>query len=310
MHGRDLNMKIALVGLSGCGKTSIYATTFAAKTPESTQSMGPTIMYEIRRHPYLGLEVSIFDFGGQDQYRKSYIDKPDVFNETDVLVPIIDMHEPEQFDSAKQYFDKLIATLKRKALKPKIYLLYHKFDTRDYTKEMLNANYKKATTIFETLFKGFEVHTNTTSIYEQEKLNRIFRDILVGAYDTLKTHVEKAEKQLKEIDAKIIVADISGNVIVHNVTGVSAGLQLRSDFRDFIHSCNIIRENLFMAESAIFKGTPMEGDKEIELHIYKYVLAVLIMKPKDASPETEEKISELLRDLQLFAEVVISSHNE
>jgi len=303
-------MKIALVGLSGCGKTSIYATTFAAKTPESTQSMGPTIMYEIRRHPYLGLEVSIFDFGGQDQYRKNYLDKPDVFNETDVLVPIVDMHEPEKFESARKYFEKLIETLKRKALKPQIFLLYHKFDTHDYTKEMLNANYKKATAIFESLFDGFELHANTTSIYDQEKLNRIFRDILVGAYDTLKSHVEKAEKQLKEIDAKIVVADISGNVIVHNVTGVSAGLQLRSDFRDFINSCNAIRENLFMAESAIFKGTPVEGDNEIELHIYKFVLAVLIMKSKETSTETEEKISELLRDLQLFAEIVISSHNQ
>nr|MDO8113856.1 ADP-ribosylation factor-like protein [Candidatus Sigynarchaeota archaeon] len=303
-------MKISLIGLGGCGKTSIYATTFSMKTPESTQSLSPTIMYEVRRHPYLGLEVSIFDFGGQDQYRQSYIDKPDVFNETDVLVAIVDMHEPDKLENAKKYFEKVIDALKKKALKPKIYLLYHKFDTRnEYPKELLDANYKKAKAIFDTLFKGFEVHPYTTSIYEQENLNRIFRDMLVGAYDTLKSHVEKAEKQLKEIDAKIIVADISGNVIVHNVAGVTAGLQLRSDFREFIHSCNVIRENLFMAESATFKGTPMDGDKEIELHIFKYVLAVLVMKSKEASTTIEEKISELLRDLQLFAEVVITSHN-
>jgi hypothetical protein len=72
----------------------------------------------------------------------------------------------------------------------------------------------------------------------------------------------------------------------------------------------VIRENLFMAESASFRGTPVDGDKDLELHIFKYVLAVLVMKPKGASTDTEEKISELLRDLQLFAEVVISSHNK
>ena len=303
-------VKIALIGLSGSGKTSIYATTFAMKSPESTECLAPTIMYEVRRHPYLGLEVSIFDYGGQESYRQSYLDKPDVFNETDVLVPIVDMHDPDKLEKAKSYFEKVIDALRKKALKPKVYLLYHKFDTHDYPKEMLDANYKKAKDIFDTLFKGFEVQTYTTSIYEQEKLNRIFRDILVGSYETLKAQVEKAEKQLKEIDAKIIVADISGNVIVHNVPGVSAGLQLRSDFRDFIHSCNVIRENLFMAESAAFKGTPVDGDKDLELHIFKYVLAVLIMKPRGASTSTEEKISELLRDLQLFAEVVISSHNK
>ena len=199
--------------------------------------------------------------------------------------------------------------MRKRALKPKIYLLYHKFDTHDYPKEMLDANFKKAKDMFDAIFSGFEVIVNTTSIYEQEKLNRIFRDILVGSYETLKAHVEKAEGKLKEIDAKIIVADISGNVIVHNVPGVSAGLQLRSDFREFIHSCNVIRENMFMAESATFKGVPTDGDKEIELHIFKYVLAVLIMKPKHLATSIEEKISELLRDLALFADVVISSHN-
>lgn len=302
-------MKISLIGLGGCGKTSIYATTFAMKSPESTTNLSPTIMYEVRRHPYLGLEVSIFDFGGQDQYTNNYVEKPEVFNETDVLVPIVDMHDPDKLDKAKEYFEKVIDVLKKKALKPKIFLLYHKFDTHDYPKEMLDANYKRAKAIFDDLFSGFQTVVNTTSIYEQEKLNRIFRDILVGSYETLKGHVEKAEKQLKEIDAKIIVADISGNVIVHNVSGISAGLQLRSDFREFIHSCNVIRENLFMAESASFRGVPTDGDKEIELHIFKYVLAVLVMKPKHLATSTEEKISELLRDLSLFADIVISSHN-
>ena len=303
-------MKISLIGLGGCGKTSIYATTFAMKSPESTSNLSPTIMYEVRRHPYLGLEVSIFDFGGQDQYTNNYVEKPEVFNETDVLVPIVDMHDPDKLDKAKEYFEKVIDVLRKKALKPKVFLLYHKFDTQDYPKEMLDANYKRAKEVFDDMFSGFEVTTYTTSIYEQEKLNRIFRDILVGSYETLKNHVEKAEKQLKEIDAKIIIADISGNVIVHNVSGISAGLQLRSDFREFIHSCNVIRENLFMAESASFKGTPVDGDKEIELHIFKYVLAALIMKQKGLPTSTEEKISELLRDLSLFADVVISSHNQ
>ncbi|MHA1792212.1 MAG: ADP-ribosylation factor-like protein [Promethearchaeota archaeon] len=302
-------MKIALIGLSGCGKTSIYATTFAMKSPESTQNLNPTIMYEVRRHPYLGLEVSIFDFGGQEGYRDNYIEKPEVFNETDILVPIIDMHDPDKFEDAKDYFKKVIEALTKKSLKPKIYLLYHKFDTHDYPKEMLDANFKKAKDIFDNLFDSFEMTTNTTSIYEQEKLNRIFRDMLVGSYEALKSHVEKAEKQLKDINAKIIIADISGNVIVHNVEGVSSGLQLRSDFREFIHSCNMIRENLFMAESASFNGKPLEGDREIELHIFKYVLAVLVMKSKTLSVENQEKISQLLNDLSLFADIVIESHN-
>jgi len=48
-----------LVGLSGCGKTSVYSVAFAAKSPEETKGLAPTILYETRRHPFLGLQVGI-----------------------------------------------------------------------------------------------------------------------------------------------------------------------------------------------------------------------------------------------------------
>ena len=79
-------MKISLVGLGGCGKTSLYSVAFAEKNPEETKSLSPTILYETRRHPFLGLQVGIFDFGGQEQYRKEYMDKPEVFRGTDILI--------------------------------------------------------------------------------------------------------------------------------------------------------------------------------------------------------------------------------
>jgi len=46
-------MKISLVGLSGCGKTSLYSVAFAEKSPEDTKRLSPTILYETRRHPFL-----------------------------------------------------------------------------------------------------------------------------------------------------------------------------------------------------------------------------------------------------------------
>jgi len=52
-------LKIALIGLSGCGKTSVYSVAFAAKRPEETKGLAPTILYETRRHPFLGLQVGI-----------------------------------------------------------------------------------------------------------------------------------------------------------------------------------------------------------------------------------------------------------
>ncbi|MHA1688681.1 MAG: ADP-ribosylation factor-like protein [Promethearchaeota archaeon] len=302
-------MKISLVGLSGCGKTSLYSVVFAEKKPEDTKFLSPTILYEIRRHPFLGLQVGIFDFGGQEQYRKEYMEKPEVFMGTDILIPIVDLHDPNSFEQAKEYFEELLKRYRENNEKPKIFLFLHKFDSRDYEKELLDTNVKKAKEIFLDLFKDYDFDYKLTSIYDQDKLGKIFRNILISSYEELKEHVEKAEQQLQDINAKVIITDISGNVISHNVQGVSSGLTLRGDLRDFINACNIVRENIFMSDSAEFKGRNDEG-KNIELYIFKYILSVIIMKPVEIDMESQDKINTLLNDMKLFADLIISAHTE
>ncbi|MBD3214063.1 MAG: hypothetical protein GF311_15745 [Candidatus Lokiarchaeota archaeon] len=302
-------MKISLVGLSGCGKTSLYSVAFAAKSPEDTKSLSPTILYETRRHPFLGLQVGIFDFGGQEQYRKEYMEKPEVFRGTDILIPIVDLHDPDSFEESKQYFEGLLDIYRKNNEKPKIFLFYHKYDTEDYEKELLDTNVKKAREIFEDMFEDNEFKSYLTSIYDQDKLAKIFRDILISSYEELKSHVEKAEQQLEEIGAKVIISDISGNVIVHNVKGVSSGLTLRGDLRDFINACNTVRENIFMSDSATFRGRNEDG-KEVELHIFKYIISVLIMKSGEIDMESQDKVNTLLNDMKLFADLIISAHTE
>ncbi len=131
----------------------------------------------------------------------------------------------------------------------------------------------------------------------------------MSSYSELKTHVEKAEKLLEEIKAKVIVADISGNVLVHNVQGVSSGLTLRGDLREFINSCNTVRENVFMTDSADFMGRSNDG-KEIELHIFKYIISVLVMKSGTLDMASQDQLSVLLNDMKLFADLIISAHSE
>jgi len=302
-------MKISLVGLSGCGKTSLYSVVFAEKTPEETKSLSPTILFETRRHPFLGLEISLFDFGGQDQYIKEYLSKPKLFFGTDVLIPIVDLHDPNSFEKAKEYFEDILKLYETAPQKPRIYLLLHKYDSEDYQKELLDTNVKRAKEYFADVFKNYDTKIYLTSIYEQEKLTNILRDILIGSYEDIKEHIKKAEDHLKEIDARLIISDISGNVLVHNVQGVSSGLSLRSDLRDYINSCNIIRENVFLTDSASFKGTAEEG-KELELHIFKFILAVMLMKSGTLDEASLEKLKILLNDMNLFADIILKIHSD
>ncbi len=302
-------MKLSLVGLGGCGKTSLYSVAFAEKTAQDTKKLSPTILYETRRHPFLGLQVGIFDFGGQEQYRKEYLEKPDIFRGTDILVPIVDLHDPDNFEKTKEYFVGLLDIYRKNNEKPKIFLLLHKYDTEKYQKELLDTNVKRAKEIFLDLFKGHDFDYMLTSIYEQDKLAKVFRDILISSYSELKAHVEKAEKQLEEIKAKVIISDISGNVISHNVQGVSTGLTLRGDLRDYINACNTVRENIFMTDSAEFRGGSEDG-KEVELFIFKYIISVLIMKSGEIDMASQDKINMLLKDMKLFADLIISAHSD
>ncbi len=302
-------IKISLTGLGGCGKTSLYSVAFAEKTPEDTKRLSPTILYETRRHPFLGLQVGIFDFGGQEQYRKEYMEKPEVFKGTDILICIVDLHDPNSFDQAKEYFEGLLDIHRKNNEKPQIFLFLHKYDTEDYQKELLDTNVKNAKEIFLDVFKDYNFDYMLTSIYQQDELAKVFRDILISSYKDLKKSVEKAESQLEEIKAKIIISDVSGNVIVHNVQGVSSGLTLRGDLRDFIDACNTVRENIFMSDSAQFKGLNEDG-KEIELHIFKYIISVLVMKTGELDRDSQDKLNVLLKDMSLFADLIISAHSD
>ncbi|MBY9005587.1 MAG: hypothetical protein KGD63_02410 [Candidatus Lokiarchaeota archaeon] len=252
------------------------------------------------------------DFGGQEQYRKEYLDKSEVFKNTDILIPIVDLHDSGSFREAKEYFKNLLESYKEKE-KLKIVLFYHKYDVEDFDKDLLDPNVSVAKKVFEELFRDYDFSSYLTSIYDQDKLIKIFRKILISSYKELKGYLENAENILKEIKAKIIISDISGNIIVHNIEGVNKGLVLRSDLRDFVNSCNNIRENIFMSETAIIRckdNNNNNNNKELDLYIFKYILAVLIMKSKKLDLETENKIKILLKDMELLAEIIVSAHME
>jgi len=295
-------MKLSLLGLGGCGKTSIYATTLGGSLPSEVKELGPTVMYEVRNHDFLGIQVSLFDFGGQEKYRTQYLESPKVLVGTDVLVYVIDLHDPERFEEADKYLDAIIKSFEEMNHSPELIVLLHKHDTEEYGAELLEQNVEKAKNL-PTILK-IKPRMLKTSIYQQEKLSGIFREFLLKNFESLKKSIENAEQHLAELKSRIIIADVSGNVITHNVKGFSRGLQLREDLRDYISSCNTLRENFFMIDSAEFNGKA--GEKSLDLHIYSYILAVLIMGSADAK-EDPEKLAAMLSDMKVFAELAVES---
>ncbi len=299
-------MKISLVGLSGCGKTSIYSITMGGMTPIEVKDIGPTVMYEVKSHNYLGLQISLWDFGGQEEYRKSYLETPKLLTNTDILVFVLDLHSPETYDNANEYFNNIYNSIIENGGKPKVKIFYHKYDTEDYPEEKLEENLKKAKVLpFITKIKP---ETFITSIYRQEELSDIFRKLLILDFKKLQKNVEQAQDHLRKLNSKIIISDVNGNVVTHNISGFATGIQLREDLRDYILACNVVRENFLNTESASFMAS--SDSKKLKLHVFHYVLSVLIMEDKDTISDSPQAINQLLKEMALFAEIIIDTSSE
>ena len=62
-----------------------------------------------------------------------------------------------------------------------------------------------------------------------------------------------------------------------------------------------------MSDSSDFKGRSEDG-KEIELHIFKYIISVLVLKSEPLDMASQDKLNILLNDMKLFADLIISAH--
>ncbi len=299
-------MKISLVGLSGCGKTSIYSTTLGGMTPMEVKDLGPTVMYEVKSHNYLGLQISLWDFGGQEKYRQSYLETPKLLANTTILVFVLDLHHPEDFKKADNYFKEVFSAIKESGGDPHMIIFYHKYDTEEYAKDQLEENLNKAKEL--PFIREVGPESFITSIYRQEELSEVFRQILISDFDQLRDSVEHAQKHLMKLNSKIIVSDVNGNVITHSIKGFSTGIQLREDLRDYILSCNVLRENFLTSDSASFSA--ISNIKKLQLHIFSFVLAVLIMVDEGAATDPPEDIEDLLQDMKMFAELIIEASRE
>ncbi|MHA1543414.1 MAG: ADP-ribosylation factor-like protein, partial [Candidatus Hodarchaeales archaeon] len=217
------------------------------------KDLGPTVMYEVKSHNYLGLQISLWDFGGQEEYRKSYLETPKLLANTSILIFVLDLHHPEDYDLANEYFNDVYTAIKDQGGDPRIKIFYHKYDTEDYDESKLEDSLEKAKNL--PFIVKHTPREFLTSVYRQEELNDFIRQIMIADFEELKKSVEGAQEHLSKLKSKIIITDVNGNVITHNIKGFATGIQLREDLREYILACNVLRENFLTSESAFFSAS-------------------------------------------------------
>ncbi len=123
--------KILIMGLENSGKTSIVLVLEGKKNLLSFMKLSPTKGVNYTNVSNFGSNFTIWDFGGQEVYRKQHIQNLDKSIEgASKLIYVIDVQDQEDYEKSLRYFTEIIniARNKKVLIKIEFSIFLHKFD--------------------------------------------------------------------------------------------------------------------------------------------------------------------------------------
>ena len=188
--------KLIFAGLDSAGKTTIYKYTIADLNIEDSVDSKATRGIDRNIHSFLDMDISVWDLGGQQSYRETYLSKPEIFNITKAVIFVVDIQDHERIQEAYEYFMDIMNILINVNPRPKVYVLFHKFDPAEVGK--LRKYFFQASRLFKQADKiaGIKFTGFATSIYSsniQKAVKRILWENMDN-YDPNATPTRPPEK--------------------------------------------------------------------------------------------------------------------
>ena len=118
------SIKIIFAGLDYGGKTSILRSLQQKKY--ALEDIKPTLGIERLSIDVLDCCINEWDLGGQEKYRKEYLEQEKPFFDTDMLFYVIDVADDERYSDALKYYKSIIEILNGQETKPAIIILFNK----------------------------------------------------------------------------------------------------------------------------------------------------------------------------------------
>ncbi len=194
--------KILLLGLDNGGKSSILA---VLQNKFSTiQSLLPTKGVKREKLNFFGFPIISWDLGGQEVYRKDYINQPEIyFTDVDMIIYVIDIQDTARLEESAKYFNDLLDLFKELEEYPPIQICLHKSDP-DFRKSLtFEQNINKIKEFFDPIIKKFDdvsADYFDTTIYQKNSVMLMFSSALKKISHTsdiidniLKEFVEKTK---------------------------------------------------------------------------------------------------------------------
>ncbi len=170
--------KILIMGLDKSGKTSIVLCLKGIKNLMSFYSLNPTRGIKREIFTVFGSEFNVWDFGGQEQFRKDYsIDFKKNIVGTNKIIFVIDIQDTARYSLALQYLVEVVDLLQKSNQNVDFSIFLHKYDpdidtvnsnfdskeAEEYIKQIkealpLNFNYELAKTCIFTIFQKTNIN--------------------------------------------------------------------------------------------------------------------------------------------------------
>ncbi|NVM31305.1 MAG: hypothetical protein HWN65_20875 [Candidatus Helarchaeota archaeon] len=244
----EIAKKVMLLGIDNAGKTAI-SKTLTIKYRGNLQQFGqmlkdllPTKGAVQDRLKVSNVNVMLWDLGGQQQYRRVYLQEPErFFFDTSAVMYVIDIQDEERFDESMDYLERVVKIFHFLKENPYFMSLFHKYDPelemipkyqvfiKDLTKRVSKV-LSDANITFQ--LRNSSVYNDLTVFNSFTELIRIFANV----------DVQATINQILEKHARVNGLD---NLVLFDLSGVRVGEFVQSDeIRDLINALTI--QNLQM----------------------------------------------------------------
>ena len=186
--------KVVVLGLDNAGKTAIISKIGGRLGIDDLANLKPTKNIDYQNIETANMDLSIWDFGGQKQYRNGHLSREQNFLGTNLLMYVIDVQDPGKFDECFRYFKEILQLLDRIETYPHIIVLIHKYDPDIRDNPEISLQVEMINDLINLMLEGkkFDYEVYLSSIYSlismKPKFSLSIKDIMKDSdsfiYDT------------------------------------------------------------------------------------------------------------------------------
>ncbi len=125
----EIPTKIAIMGMQNAGKTSLINFLLAQSPDEKFKETEPTVSVDHKIMKLDNHQLAIWDFGGQESFRKEYLQNPDeFFVNTGLLMFIVDSQDDTFYADSIEYLHSILEIMQK--MNPSLHVVVdlHKYD--------------------------------------------------------------------------------------------------------------------------------------------------------------------------------------